>query len=156
MQKLSLANTGGYNYNSKETYRAEIGGVGGITNARSLAGMFTPLAQNNEKLLSKASVGRLSKSNVKSKIDSMLLFPTNFSEGFMLHMDNRDSFEGEGGSFMIGPNAFGHVGFGGSSATFADPDCKMSFGYLVNRLGGEYLVNERGQSLIDASYKSIK
>ncbi len=156
IQKLSLTNTGGYDYNAKETYRAEIGGVGGITNARSLAQMFTPLAQNNGKLLSKSSVKRLSKSNVKSNIDNMLLFPTNFSEGFMLHMDNRGRFEGEGGSFMIGQKAFGHVGFGGSSATFADPECKMSFGYLVNRLGGEYLVNERGQSLIDASYKSIK
>ncbi len=155
MQRLSLKNTGGYDYNSKETYRAEIGGVGGITNARSLAGMFTPLAQNNEKLLSKSSVKRLSESNIKSDIDNMLLFPTNFSEGFMLHMDNRNTFEGEGGSFMIGPNAFGHVGFGGSSATFADPDCKMSFGYLVNKLGGEYLINERGQSLINASYNSI-
>ena len=118
--------------------------------------MLTPLAQNNEKLLSKNSVKRLSESNVKSDIDNMLLFPTNFSTGFMLNMDNRGKFEGEGGSFMIGPNAFGHVGFGGSSATFADPDCKMSFGYLVNKLGGEYLINERGQSLINASYNSLK
>ena len=155
MQKLSLTNTGGYDYNAKETHRAEIGGVGGITNARSLAGMFTPLAQNNDNLLSKSTIKRLSESNVKSNIDNMLLFPTNFSEGFMLHMDNRDTFKGEGGSFMIGPNAFGHVGFGGSSATFADPDCKMSFGYLVNKLGGEYLINERGQSLINASYSCI-
>ena len=60
MQRLSLTNTGGYDYNANETYRAEIGGVGGITNARSLAEMFTPLAQNNEKLLSKSSVQRLS------------------------------------------------------------------------------------------------
>ena len=156
MQNLSLTNTGGYDYNSTETYRAEIGGVGGITNARSLAGMLNPLAQNNERLLSKDSVKNLSKSKVKSDKDKMLLLRTNFSEGFMLNMDNRDSFEGEGGSFMIGPNAFGHVGFGGSSVTFADPDCKMSFGYLVNKLGGEYLINERGQSLINVSYKSIK
>ncbi len=155
MQRLSLTNTGGYDYNATETYRSELGGVGGITNARSLAGMFTPLAQNDEKLLSKSSVKRLSESNVKSKIDNMLLFPTNFSEGFMLHMDNRDTFQGEGGSFIIGPNAFGHVGFGGSSATFADPDCKMSFGYLVNKLGGEYLINERGQSLVNSSYRCI-
>ncbi len=155
IQRLSLTNTGGYDYNATETYSSELGGVGGITNARSLAGMFTPLAQNNEKLLSKSSVKRLSESNVKSNIDNMLLFPTNFSDGFMLHMDNRNNFEGEGGSFMIGPNAFGHVGFGGSSATFADPDCKMSFGYLVNKLGGEYLINERGQSLINASYNCI-
>ena len=56
---------------------------------------------------------------------------------------------------MIGPNVFGHVGFRGSSATFADPDCKMPFGYLVNRLGGEYLINERGQSLIDSSYDCL-
>ena len=156
MQRLSLTNTGGYDYNAKETYRAELGGVGGITNARSLAKLLTPLAQNNDELLSKTYVKRLSESNVKSDIDNMLLFPTNFSEGFMLHMDNRDSFEGEGGSFIIGQNAFGHVGFGGSSATFADPDCKMSFGYLVNKLGGEYLINERGQSLINASYNSLK
>ena len=82
--------------------------------------------------------------------------PLGLSEGLMLHMDNRGRFKGEGGSFMIGPNAFGHVGFGGSSGTFADPDCKMSFGYIVNKLGGEYLINERGQSLIDAAYNSIK
>ena len=44
MQKLSLTNTGGYDYNAVETYKAEIGGVGGITNARSLAGMLTPLS----------------------------------------------------------------------------------------------------------------
>jgi CubicO group peptidase (beta-lactamase class C family) len=114
-----------------------------------------PLSKNDETLLSKESVKRLSKSNMRSNIDSMLLLPTNFSEGFMLNMDNRGNFEGEGGSFLIGKNAFGHVGFGGSSATFADPDCKLSFGYLVNKLGGEYLINERGQSLIDEAYKSF-
>ena len=155
MQRLSLTNTGGYNYNAKETYRAQLGAIGGITDARSLAKMLTPLAQNNEKLLSKDTVKKLSESNVKTNIDKMLLFPTNFSNGFMLNMDNRKTFEGEGGSFIIGPNAFGHVGYGGSSATFADPDSKISFGYLTNRLGGEYLINQRAQSLIDATYKSI-
>ena len=155
MQRLSLTNTGGYNYNAKETYRAQLGAIGGITDARSLAKMLTPLAQNNEKLLSKDTVKKLSESNVKTNIDKMLLFPTIFSNGFMLNMDNRKTFEGEGGSFIIGPNAFGHVGYGGSSATFADPDSKISFGYLTNRLGGEYLINQRAQSLIDATYKSI-
>ena len=127
MQRLSLTNTGKYDYNAKETYRAELGAIGGITDAQSLAKLLTPLAKNNEELLSKATVKRLSKPNIKSSIDNMLLFPTKFSDGFMLNMDNRNSFEGEGGSFMIGPNAFGHVGYGGSSATFADPDNKVSF-----------------------------
>ena len=56
---------------------------------------------------------------------------------------------------MIGPNAFGHVGYGGSSATFADPDYKISFGYLTNKLGGEYLINARAQSLITEVYKCL-
>ena len=155
MQRLSLTNTGGYDFNSADTYKAEIGGVGGITNARSLAGMLTSLAQNDEKLLSKKTVKRLSQSYSVPGKDSMLMLPTRFSEGLMIHMDNRDNFDGEGGSFIIGPNAFGHVGFGGSSATFADPDYKMSFGYMVNKLGGEYLISERCQNLINASYTSL-
>ena len=156
MQRLSLTNTGGYDYNSVDTYKAEIGGVGGIANARSLAGMLTSLAQNDEKLLSKKTVKRLSQSYSVPGKDSMLMLPTRFSEGLMINMDNRDNFEGEGGSFIIGPNAFGHVGFGGSSATFADPDYKMSFGYMVNKLGGEYLISERSQNLINECYSSLR
>ena len=156
MQRLSLTNTGGYDFNSKETYRAELGAIGGITDARSLAKLLTPLAKNNEELLSRDSVKKLSESNIKTTIDRMLLFPTNFSNGFMLNMDNRTTFQGEGGSFIIGPNAFGHVGYGGSSATFVDPDFKISFGYLTNKLGGEYLINNRAQSLINATYENLK
>ena len=101
MQRLSLTNTGGYDYNAVETYKAEIGGVGGITNARSLAGMLTPLAQNNSKLLSKDRVQRLSQLHSVPGIDKMLMLPTSFSEGFMLHMDNRNKFQGEGGYLSL-------------------------------------------------------
>ena len=156
MQRLSLTNTGYYDYNAKETYRAELGAIGGIADARSLAKLLTPLAQNNGKLLSRNTIKKLSKSNIKTPVDNMLLFPTNFSNGFMLNMDNRANFKGEGGSFIIGPNAFGHVGCGGSSATFVDPDSKISFGYLTNKLGGEYLINNRAQSLINSTYKCLK
>ncbi len=156
MQRLSLTNTGKYDYNAKETYRAELGAIGGIADARSLAKLLSPLAQNNEELLTRETVKKLSKSNIRSSIDNMLLFPTNFSNGFMLNMDNRSVFKGEGGSFMIGQNAFGHVGYGGSSATFTDPDKKISFGYLTNKLGGEYLINERAQSLINSTYNCLK
>ena len=155
MQRLSLTNTGGYDYNTKGTYRAQLGAIGGITDARSLAKLLTPLAVNSGDLLSQETIEKLSKPNIRSPIDSMLLFPTNFSNGFMLNMDNRNTFKGEGGSFLIGPKAFGHVGYGGSSATFADPEFKISFGYLTNKLGGEYLINERAQSLINATYKAL-
>ena len=156
MQRLSLTNTGYYDYNAKETYRAELGAIGGIADARSMAKLLNPLAQNNGKILSRNTIKKLSKSNIKTPVDNMLLFPTNFSNGFMLNMDNRANFKGEGGSFIIGPNAFGHVGYGGSSVTFVDPDSKISFGYLTNKLGGEYLINNRAQSLINSTYKCLK
>ena len=38
---------------------------------------------------------------------------------------------------------------------FADPDYKISFGYLTNKLGGEYLINARAQSLITEVYKCL-
>ena len=31
----------------------------------------------------------------------------------------------------------------------------MSFGYLVNRPGGKYLIKERGKTLINPAYKCI-
>ncbi len=68
----------------------------------------------------------------------------------MLSMDNRDLPSGN--SVVIGPNAFGHVGMGGSIG-FADRDRQLAFGYTMNKLGGGILLNELGQALVDAAYR---
>jgi len=71
----------------------------------------------------------------------------------MLSIDNRD-LPGDGHSAIIGDNAFGHVGMGGSIG-FADTAAEFSFGYTMNKMGGGILLNERGQSLINAVYTAI-
>ncbi|MGH7805397.1 MAG: esterase, partial [Candidatus Binatia bacterium] len=83
--------------------------------------------------------------------DRVLLAPTRFSAGFMKTMDNRP-----GDSAILGPNeaAFGHVGAGGSIG-FADPVARVAFGYVMNHMGDGFLLNPRGQSLIDAVYESL-
>ena len=43
----------------------------------------------------------------------------------------------------------------GGSIGFADPRAGMSFGYAMNRMGPGILMNERGQSLIDAAYRCL-
>jgi hypothetical protein len=43
----------------------------------------------------------------------------------------------------------------GAIFILSNPDYKISFGYLTNKLGGEYLINERAQSLINATYKIL-
>jgi CubicO group peptidase (beta-lactamase class C family) len=46
------------------------------------------------------------------------------------------------------------VGAGGSLG-FADPECQLAFGYTMNRMGLSILLNERGQSLVDATYRAL-
>jgi CubicO group peptidase (beta-lactamase class C family) len=50
--------------------------------------------------------------------------------------------------------AFGHSGIGGSIG-FADPKARLSFGYAMNRHGSGAGLNERGQRLVDAAYRSV-
>ena len=154
IQFLSLFNTGGAKVNSREGHGAELGGHGGIANARAMAGMFTPLANGGGDLVSAERVAAMSIPAAESDCDANLLIPTRFSHGFMLSMDNRATHPMEGHSAILGPTAFGHVGLGGS-LSFADPEKRMAFGYAMNRHGGGLLLNERGQSLVDAAYSAL-
>lgn len=148
LQALAFRNTGGWFFDSPESWRAEIGGAGGISNARGLAAMFGAIF-NERPLLSTARINGL-RQPVSEGLDQTLLIPTRFGEGFMLSIDNRD-LPGDGQSAIIGDGAFGHVGMGGSIG-FADPDVGFSFGYTMNKMGGGILLNARGQSLVDAAY----
>ncbi len=142
----------------REAHAAEIGGGGGIANARSLAGLFDPLARGGEhngvRLLSADHVMRMSELSVATGIDATLLIPTRFALGFMRSMDNRHREHGYMESAILGRHAFGHVGAGGSLG-FADPECQLSFGYSMNQMGAGLLLNERGQSLVDETYRSL-
>ncbi|MEZ4310155.1 MAG: hypothetical protein R3F14_19105 [Polyangiaceae bacterium] len=86
--------------------------------------------------------------------DAVLLLPMRFSLGYMKSIDNRRGPRGMQESMILGEQAFGHPGFGGSIG-FADPAERLSFGYTMNRMGPGVLLNPRGQSLIDAVYKSL-
>lgn len=150
LQALAFANIGTGSPNHTAFHAAQLGGHGGIANARALNGLFAPLAAGNETLFSTKRVAAMQKPQSVGQ-DQTLLIPTRFSTGFMLRMDNRTSHPAEGHSLLIGEGAFGHVGLGGSIG-FADPDKGLAFGYAMNRHGGGLLLNDRGQSLIDAAY----
>lgn len=163
IQALTMGNNGGYMgpppmFDSREAHAAEIGGAGGITNARGLAGMYEPLAlggtKENVELVNKETLHRMGLVASATGRDAVLVTPTRFSLGFMKAMDNRREPEGLRDSVLISEDAFGHVGAGGSFG-FADPKCSMSFGYTMNRMGPGLLLNERGQSLVDAVYRTL-
>ena len=151
---LSLFNVGGWTANQPEAHKAEIGGAGGISNARGQVAMYTPLAVNDGSIVSKERVAAMSRVTTATEIDATLLVATRFASGFMKSMDNRGKPGGHSMSAIIGEQAFGHVGAGGSIG-FADPECGLAFSYTMNQMGTGLLLNDRCQSLIDATYKTL-
>jgi len=158
IQYLSFLNSGGHLVDSRAAHAAEIGGGGGIANGRALAGMFKPLANDGKagsvELLSGDTIKRISAVSMATQCDATLLIPTRFAQGFMVSMDNRGRSTGDQETALLGREAFGHVGAGGSIG-FADPECRMGFGYSMTQMGAGLMLNERGQSLVDAAYKSV-
>ena len=163
MQTHGLLHFGDYmstdaGFNSEAAHRAEIGGAGGITNARGLAGMYAPLANgerfNGAQIVTPDTIANMSRTSSALGTDAMLLMPTRFGLGFMKTMDNRQEPLGRRSSAILSDTAFGHVGAGGSIG-FADPAKGLSFGYAMNRMGAGLLLNARGQSLVDAANESM-
>lgn len=151
LPQLFLAAQSEANFNTPEVHAAEIGSANGITNARGLAGLYSPMATGGEGLISPDTITRMSRAVAATLNDAVLRQPMRYSLGFMLSNDNRAT---GGDSLLIGESAFGHVGMGGSLG-FADPLAKISFGYSMNRMGSGILLNSRGQRLVDAVYQDL-
>lgn len=167
IQALALGNSGGYmdlnddgirGFDTRAAHGAEIGGAGGLANGRGLAGLYAPLAcggnLDGTEYVSPDTLARMAAVSSASSRDVTLLAPMRFSLGFFKAMDNRRSVPGTQDSMFLPEAAFGHPGYGGSIG-FADPESGVSFGYNMNRMGQGMLLNDRGQSLIDAVYKAL-
>lgn len=154
IQALALGNMGGINANTRECHAAEIGGAGGLASARGLADLYRPFAQGGDGVVDSDTLALMGEVATAAESDATLLMSTRFSLGFMKSIDNRANTLADPYSAIISSTAFGHVGAGGSIG-FADPGCEMSFGYVMNRQGESMLLNERGQGLIDATYRSL-
>jgi CubicO group peptidase (beta-lactamase class C family) len=145
---------GCYAPDTRLAHASEIGAVGGITNARGLAGMYAPLANGGQGLMSAAHVARMSQVSMCAMSDAIMLKPSRYALGFQKAMDNRHRPLGHLESLIIGDRAFGHIGMGGHLG-FADPDCQLSFGYTMNKMQAGLAFNPRGQSLVDAVYRQL-
>jgi CubicO group peptidase (beta-lactamase class C family) len=157
VQAVAMGNVqaAGVDANSRAFRAAELGGMGGVATARGLAGIYAPLATGGGSIISSDAIVRMSQPAVATSEDALLLIPTRFGLGFMTSMDNRRRGpRANGSSVVLGPSAFGHVGMGGSLG-FADPAEGLSFGYVMNKHGEGILLNEKGQSLVDATYRSL-
>ena len=155
---LFMTNMGGFSANARAARAAEIGSATGVSNGRGLAGLYAPLANGGALdgvwLVGADTLTRMGQVSVATHEDATLMIPTRFSLGYMKSMDNRRLENSVACSAILSEAAFGHVGAGGSLG-FADPECGMSFGYSMNRMGPGILLNDRGQGLVDAAYLAM-
>ena len=130
---------------------AEIPGANGHGHARAVARIYGALARGGEidgvRVLAPEAVARC-REEQSAGPDAVLGIETRMGLGFMLGQERREA------SFGPNPGAFGHPGAGGSVG-FADPEARLGFGYVMNRMGGRILLDERPLALIDAAYTSL-
>jgi CubicO group peptidase (beta-lactamase class C family) len=131
--------------------RAEIPGANGHGAARDLARLYGALARGGSvdgiHVLAPESIARAAVEQSYGP-DLVLQVPTRFGLGFMLTQERIDT------RFGPSPRAFGHPGAGGSLG-FADPDHRIGFGYVMNRMGPYILLDPRAIALIGAVYRGI-
>ena len=152
-----LFNNGGYmlpgESDTRAAHAAVMGAVGGITNARGLAGMYRPLALGGGPLVDPGQVATMGAVSAAG-LDASVLVPTRWALGFAKSVDNRYLPDADSEGVLLSEEAFGHSGFGGSIG-FADPRARLSFGYVMDKQGPGLGINERGQSLVDAVYRAL-
>jgi CubicO group peptidase (beta-lactamase class C family) len=162
VQALIVHNTGRApgrrEYDSPEAHRAVLPSQGGLTNARGLAGLYAPFALGGSwkgvRLVDEATLAGMQAVSSALAVDAVLLIGLRFSLGFMKSSDNRHAPPGARDSLILAEEAFGHAGMGGSLG-FADPRARLAFGYTMNKQGRGVLLNERGQALVDATYRAL-
>jgi CubicO group peptidase (beta-lactamase class C family) len=161
---LAVLNSGGFSpdiydaahqsVDSHLYYRAQNPSAGGITHARGLMRLYAALIDSNAALVDRDQVQLMNRVSTATHFDAVLQIPSRFSLGFMKSMGRRRVSIDDPESLIIGEQALGHSGVGGSLG-FADPQCGLAFGYVMNRLGPGVLLNVRSQALVDAAYQSL-
>ncbi|MGV9313385.1 serine hydrolase domain-containing protein [Streptomyces sp. NPDC003691] len=124
-------------------YRAaELPASGGISTARALARFYASTigaVDGGPRLFAPATL-TLARTEESAGPDRVLVVPTRFGLGFMLHGPAAP---------LLGPGSFGHPGRGGSLG-FADPESGVAFGYVTNALRRGVTADPRAQALIRA------
>lgn len=114
--------------NTRDWRAAEMVAANAHANAWSLACMYAALANGGEldgvRLLSRSAIDAARVEQSRGD-DQVLHLESRFGLGFMMPAGMR--------YFSDNPRAFGHSGMGGSLG-FADPEARLSVGYVMNQM----------------------
>lgn len=134
-------------FNDSRVQAAQIPGAGGIATARAMASIWsaTVVATDGVRLLSDEVIkaATVVQSEGPSVFSSERPPHPRWGMGFMLDSERRR---------FLTSSSFGHDGAGGQVG-FADPEHRVGFGYITNRL--EAGTDNRAPSIIDALRRAL-
>ena len=147
-----FSNPGGlFNYddmwNTRPLHACELPSTNGIGNARALARLYASVVGDGldgARLLTDETIAAATTVQASGP-DAVIMAPSRFGLGYML-----------GNSFGAANPAscFGHAGAGGS-LSFADPDRRVGFGYVMNDLRFDQGGDPRSETLVRAVYVAL-
>ena len=138
----------GVDPNDRSYLEVEVPAGNGVGTARAIARAYSAFAEGGAELgIAPETFARLTAPPVVAgAMDEVLGVPSYFSLGFLR--------PGPTISFGSSQRAFGSPGAGGSFA-FADPDARLGYAYVMNKLDF-YLENDpREKALRDAVYRAM-
>ena len=138
----------GVDPNDRSYLEVEVPAGDGVGTARAIARAYSAFAEGGAELgIAPETFARLTAPPVVAgAVDEVLGVPSYFSLGFLR--------PGPTISFGSSQRAFGSPGAGGSFA-FADPDARLGYAYVMNKLDF-YLENDpREKALRDAVYRAM-
>ncbi len=134
--------------NSAKWRQAEIPSANGYGSAKGIARVFDALAnggeRNDHRIISKALLKEAYACQCEGE-DRILKRDMRWGLGFQLSHPNRP--------FGPNPNSYGHYGNGGSVG-MADPDTRVAFGYVMNRIVRSW-GSPQNKALIEAIYACL-
>jgi CubicO group peptidase (beta-lactamase class C family) len=134
--------------NSRQFLGVELPAGNGVGTARSIARAYSAFAEGGAELgLTPATMQRLiAPPSTRHLRDEVLGVPSYYSLGFLR--------SGTNPPFGSTARAFGAPGAGGSFA-FADPDARLGYASVTNKLGYYPIDDPREKALRDAIYRSL-
>lgn len=145
--RRSLMIPSGQKFNDRATREVELPAGSGIGTARAMARAYSVFADGGREVgLTEETFARITAPVAPATKDVVLGVPSCFALGFLR--------PGPDVEFGSSSRAFGAPGAGGSFA-FADPDARLGYAYVMNRLDYHLHDDPRERSLRDAIYRGI-
>ena len=146
--RRSLAIPSDVDVRDREWLEIELPAGNGVGTARAIARAYSALAEGGAEIgITPRTFARLTAPpEGTGENDVVLGMPSYFSLGFLR--------PGPTGWFGSSPRAFGSPGAGGSFG-FADPDARVGYAYVMNKLDFYLVDDPREKALRDALYRAI-